>query len=156
MIPLINVDEVKSGRGGGKRSTGKKYGKYELKSSTIEYFKESIARNKDGIIRIKAQDIADELGLRIRDGCGPGTNTGSGTIHPRSFYWGIRYTAWFKGLVVGTGQMKDGSPILTFRLKTVDDDLPPSLAKGVQKELEETDKEIDKEEVNDNADKEDE
>lgn len=115
-IPLFDVEDMKTGRGGGKRGTGQKYAKY---SSAIEpvvpFLRDSIAAAKDGTIRVRVTDIAKQIGM-----------TGK---HETSIYWGLKFSLFQKGLVVTTGQTKGGDPVLVIREKKEGDMLPASLAK---------------------------
>lgn len=124
-VPLVEVEDIKTGRGGGKRGKGEKYSKYVAAlAGHVEWIKEQISESKDGYIRIKAIDLAKSIGLQLKvNDKGPG-------LHPTSLYWGIKYAAFYKGFVVTTGQTKANEPILAFRLKTEADKLPDSLAKG--------------------------
>ncbi len=115
-IPLVDVEDVKTGRGGGKRGTGQKYAKYGAAAEPlVEFFRESIAGSADGVIRVKVDDIAKQMGM-----------TGK---HETSIYWGLKFTLFQKGIVVTTGQTKNGEPVLIMREKKEGDALPASLAK---------------------------
>lgn len=115
-IPLFDVEDMKTGRGGGKRGTGQKYAKYASAiEPTVGFLKESIAGSKDGSIRVKVADIAKQMGM-----------TGK---HETSIYWGLKFSLFQKGIVVTTGQTKDGSPVLVMRERKDGDTLPASLAK---------------------------
>lgn len=115
-IPLFEVEDMKTGRGGGKRGTGQKYAKYgSAIEPTVPFLEESIDASKDGTIRVKVSDIAKQMGM-----------TGK---HETSIYWGLKFTLFQKGLVVTTGQTKAGDPVLVIRRKKEGDALPASLAK---------------------------
>jgi hypothetical protein len=123
-IPLVDVGDVKSGRGGGKRGKGERYPKYvNALARHVDWIKEEIEKSKDGHIRIRTADLAKNMEMRLKTNRGPG-------LHPTSFYWGVKYAAFHEGLAVVTGQTKGGESILAFRLAIEEDELPPSLAKG--------------------------
>lgn len=123
-IELVEVEDVKTGRGGGKRGKGEKYSKYVAAfAGHVEWIKEQISESRDSYVRIKTIDLAKSIGLQLKNDKGPG-------LHPTSLYWGIKYAAFHKGLVVTTGQTKANEPILAFRLKTDADKLPDSLVRG--------------------------
>ena len=115
-IPLVDVGDVKTGRGGGKRGTGQKYAKYGAAAEPlVGFFKDSIAASADGTIRVKIADLQSQMGM-----------TGK---HETSIYWGLKFTLFQKGIVVTTGQTKGGDPVLIMREKKEGDVLPASLAK---------------------------
>lgn len=119
MIPLVQADDVRTGRGG--RTKGEKYGKYASAiANSIEWIKEAISKSKDGTIRIKTTDLAKEMG-----GDFPKKN-------PTSIYWGLKFTFFHEGIVVDTGTHKSGDKLLLMRLATEDDKLPPSLSKFLE------------------------
>lgn len=115
-IPLVEVEDVKTGRGGGRRGTGQKYAKYaDALSPLIEFFDKAIAASKDGTIRMKNADLARQMGM---------------SKHETSIYWGVKFQLFQKGIFVTTGQTKVGEePILIMRKKKEGDVLPASLAK---------------------------
>ena len=115
-IPLFDVEDMKTGRGGGKRGTGQKYAKYgQAIEGTVGFLKESIAAAKDGSIRVRVADIAKQMGM-----------TGK---HETSIYWGLKFVLFARGIVVTTGQTKAGEPVLVMRDRKEGDTLPASLAK---------------------------
>ena len=115
-IPLFEVEDMKTGRGGGKRGTGQKYAKYGAAvEPMIGFLEESIEKAKDGTIRVKVTDIAKQIGM-----------TGK---HETSIYWGLKFSLFQKGFVVTTGQTLKGDPVLVIRRKKEGDVLPASLAK---------------------------
>lgn len=115
-IPLFDVEDMKTGRGGGKRGTGVKYAKYGAAiESSLNFFRNAIGESKDGSIRVRVEDVAKQMGMTGR--------------HETSIYWGLKYTLFQKGLVVTTGQTKTGDPVLVIREKKEGDILPASLAK---------------------------
>ncbi len=119
MIPLVQADDVRTGRGG--RTKGEKYGKYQIAiQGSVPWIKEAISKSKDGTIRIKTTDLAKEMG-----GDFPKKN-------PTSIYWGLKYTFFHEGVVVDTGTHKSGDKLLLMRLATEDDKLPPSLSKFLE------------------------
>lgn len=124
-VPLVEVEDIKTGRGGGKREKGERYSKYvSAFAGHVEWIKEQISESKDSYARFKVIDLAKSMGLQLKvNDKGPG-------LHSTSLYWGVKYAAFYKGFVVTTGQTKANEPILAFRLRTNDDKLPPSLIKG--------------------------
>ena len=115
-IPLIDIDDVKSGRGGGKRGGGKKYAKYDTSvEALMPWIKESLAGTKDGLIRVRVEDIGKNMGLTGR--------------HETSVYWGLKFVLFQRGYVVTTGKSKADEPLLLIREKKEGDKLPDSLAK---------------------------
>jgi len=115
-IPLVEVEEVKTGRGGGRRGGGQKYAKYVAAVEPIlGFLGKSIAESKDGHIRVKVADLAKAMGM-----------TGK---HETSIYWGLKFALFSKGIVVTTGQTKSGEAVLVMREKKEGDTLPASLAK---------------------------
>lgn len=124
-IPLVEVEEVKTGRGGGK-TKGEKYGKYAVAiQKHVSWIKEEIANSKDGIIRVRTSDLAKEMGADFAKR----TNT--------SIYWALKYVLFNEGVVVDTGTHKSGEKLLVMRMGTEDDKLPPSLSKYIESEEEE-------------------
>lgn len=124
-IELIEADEVKTGRGGGK-TKGEKYGKYAVAvHKSVPWIKEQIAASKDGFIRIKVADLAKEMG-----GDFVKRNT-------TSIYWGLKFVLFNDGVVVDTGTHKSGEKLLIMRLGTEEDELPPSLRKFIEEPEEE-------------------
>lgn len=130
-IPLFSVDDMKSGRGGGKRGSGKRYAKYAETlaphvAGLISAIQESKTVNaaKQKFIAIKVDDIR-KLGV-----------TGK---HETSVYWGTKHALFGdpekfeegSGIVVTTGQTKGGEPLLVMRMRTAADKLPPSLVKNL-------------------------
>ena len=133
-IPLFSVEDMKSGRGGGRRGTGRRYGKYEdaLRphvAGLVEAIKASKNLNaaKQQFIAVKVEDIAKQIGM--------------GGKHETSIYWGTKSVLFGdpekfvegEGIVVTTGQTKAGEPLLVMRLRTAADKLPPSLVKNMAK-----------------------
>lgn len=123
-IPLIEAEEVRTGRGGGK-TKGEKYGKYaDAVKKSIPWIKEQIAGSKDGFIRVRATDLAQEMGGDFA------------RRSPTSIYWGLKYVLFNEGVVVDTGTHKSGDKLLIMRLGTEEDKLPPSLSKYLEPEEE--------------------
>lgn len=121
-IPLVEAEEVRTGRGGGK-TKGEKYGKYAVAvTKSVPWIKEQIAASKDGTIRIKATDLAKEMGGDFAK------------KNPTSIYWGLKYVLFNEGIVVDTGTHKSGDKLLLMRLGTEEDKLPPSLSKYLEPE----------------------
>lgn len=124
-IPLVEAEEVRTGRGGGK-TKGEKYGKYAVAvTKSVPWIKEQISGSKDGTIRIKAADLAKEMGGDFAK------------KNPTSIYWGLKYVLFNEGIVVDTGTHKSGDKLLLMRLGTEEDKLPPSLSKYLDKDEEE-------------------
>ena len=129
-IELIDVDDMKIGRGTGKRVGGKKYHKYIIaleKAKLVPFLKESL--EKQGTIRLKTKDIVRELGGDFA------------SKHSTSIYWGLKYILFHEGIVVTTGKHVDGDDVLVMREGTPEDKLPDSLTKGRFKEGEEPESE---------------
>lgn len=115
-IPLFDAEDMKTGRGGGKRAGGAKYAKYAAAvEPSLDFFRKAISESKDGSIRVRVEDVAKQMGM-----------TGK---HETSIYWGLKFTLFGKGLVVTTGQTKTGDAVLVIREKKEGDILPASLAK---------------------------
>lgn len=118
-IPLIEANEIITGRGGKKKGYGIKYAKYKNAIVPhVEFLKDEVAKSKDGNIRILVTDLAKILNM-----------TGK---HETSIYWGLKYTLFSEGLVVTTGQTKNNEPVLIMREKKYDDVLPASLTKTTE------------------------
>ncbi len=118
-IPLVQADDVKTGRGG--RTKGEKYGKYAIAvQKHLTWLKESIGDSKDGCIRMKVKDFAKELGKEFE------------TKNETSIYWALKYVMFNEGVVVETGTSKAGDKLLLMRLATDEDKLPPSLSKFLE------------------------
>jgi hypothetical protein len=121
-IPLVEADEVRTGRGGGK-TKGEKYGKYAVAvEKQVQWIKDAIGQSKDGSIRVKAVDLAKEMGGDFAK------------KNPTSIYWGLKYVLFNEGIVVDTGTHKSGDKLLVMRLGTEEDKLPPSLSKYLEPE----------------------
>ena len=115
-IKLFEPEDMKTGRGGGKKGTGEKYAKYRSAIAPhVAFLKEGIAAAKDGSIRVRVVDLAKAMGM-----------TGK---HETSIYWGLKYVLFTEELVVTTGQTKDNEPVLIVREKKEGDVLPASLTK---------------------------
>ena len=115
-IKLFEPEDMKTGRGGGKKGSGEKYAKYRSAVAPhIGFLKEGIAGAKDGSIRVRVTDLAKAMGM-----------TGK---HETSIYWGLKYVLFAEDLVVTTGQTKDNEPVLIIREKKEGDILPASLTK---------------------------
>ena len=134
-IPLFSVEDMKSGRGGGKRGSGQKYSKYiDVLAPHVAGLIEAIQNSphvnaaKQKFIAIKVDEIR-KLGV-----------TGK---HETSVYWGTKYALFGDpekfvdgvGIVVTTGQTKGGDPLLVMRMRTAADKLPPSLVKNLGGEV---------------------
>lgn len=117
MIELVEEDQVRIGRTGGKTKGGR-YEKYaKAVANLVPWLKEQITNSKDGNIRIKTNSIAVEMGSEFVKK----TST--------SLYWGLKFVLFNEGIVVDTGTAKDGDKLLLMRLAKEDDKLPPSLSK---------------------------
>lgn len=115
-IKLFEPEDMKTGRGGGKKGSGEKYAKYKNAIAPhIGFLREGIGSAKDGSIRVRVADLSKAMGM-----------TGK---HETSIYWGLKYTLFAEGLVVTTGQTKDNEPVLIIREKKEGDVLPASLTK---------------------------
>lgn len=135
-IELVEANDVKTGRGGGNKGKGERYSKYvQALGKHVDWIKESIDESKDGKARIKSADLAKTMGLHLRK-----DEKGEG-LSATALYWGVKYAAFKKNLVVTNGITKSTSePLLIFRHKIDGDILPASLAK--EEHIEEVDKEI--------------
>lgn len=119
-IKLFDADEMKTGRGGGKRGSGEKYGKYKSAIAPhLEFLRSGIEDSKDGTIRVKVEDLAKAMGM-------PGK-------HETSIYWGLKYVLFSEDIVVTTGKTKHDEPVLVMRTKVEGDKLPDSLRKEFEK-----------------------
>lgn len=117
-LQLFEPEDMKTGRGGGKKGTGERYTKYTSAIGPhVDWLKDQIAGSKDGIIRVKVADLAKSIGM-----------TGK---HETSIYWGLKYALFQKGIVVATGKTKDDAPVLIMREKKEGDVLPASLVKAM-------------------------
>jgi len=115
-IPLIEANEMITGRGGGKKKSGERYSKYKNAITPhVEFLKDEVAKSKDGNIRVLATDLAKTLNM-----------TGK---HETSIYWGLKYVLFAEGLVVTTGQTKSNDAVLIIRERKEGDVLPTSLTK---------------------------
>ena len=115
-IPLIEANEMITGRGGGKKKSGERYSKYKNAIAPhVEFLKDEVAKSKDGNIRVLATDLAKTLNM-----------TGK---HETSIYWGLKYVLFAEGLVVTTGQTKSNDAVLIIRERKEGDVLPTSLTK---------------------------
>lgn len=118
----VEANEVRSGRGGG-RGKGTKYGKYaNAIAPYIDQLNELIEESKDGLVRLKSDDIKKEMGGEFA------------TKHPTSLYWGLKHALFQKGIWVTTGKHISGSDLLVIRKSTPDDKLPNSLLRGSDSE----------------------
>jgi len=121
-IELIEVDEMRTGRGGGKgKVKGQKYAKYRLAvQKIVPFLKENIEKKET--IRVKVDDLKKEMGKDFT------------SKHATSIYWGLKYSLFQEGIWVTTGKHTDGSDVLVMRDALPEDKLPDSLTKGVNKE----------------------
>ena len=122
-IELVEVSEMRTGRGGGgKGKAGQKYAKYRMGiQNVLPFLKENIESSET--IRMKVDDFKKEMGKDFVN------------KHGTSIYWGLKYTLYNEGIWVTTGKHKDGSDMLVMRAATSDDVLPDSLKKGLDKEV---------------------
>ncbi len=115
-ITLFEPEDMKTGRGGGKKGSGERYLKYKNAIAPhVGFLKENIAGSKDGSIRVKVEDLAKTMGMSGK--------------HETSIYWGLKYVLFAEDIVVTTGQTKDNEPVLIMREKREGDQLPVSLTK---------------------------
>jgi hypothetical protein len=120
-IKLFEPEDMKTGRGGGKKGSGVKYAKYgNAIAPHLGFLRDGIANAKDGSVRVKVEDLAKAMGM-----------TGK---HETSIYWGLKYVLFGEGLVVTTGQTKANEPVLVIREKKEGDILPASLTKHMATE----------------------
>lgn len=115
-IKLFEPEDMKTGRGGGKKGTGERYSKYKNAIAPhVGFLRDGITGSKDGSIRVRVSDLSKAMGM-----------TGK---HETSIYWGLKYTLFAEGIVVTTGQTKDNEPVLIMRERREGDVLPASLTK---------------------------
>jgi hypothetical protein len=120
-IKLFEPEDMKTGRGGGKKGSGEKYSKYRSAIAPhVAFLRDGIEGSKDGNVRVKVEDLAKAMGM-----------TGK---HETSIYWGLKYVLFGEGLVVTTGQTKANEPVLVIRKKKEGDKLPDSLTKHLDVE----------------------
>ncbi len=119
-IPIIEASECVT-RGGKGKTKGAKYGKYIVAITPhIAWIREEIEKSKDGIIRMKTNDLATEMGpIFVKK-------------NPTSIYWALKYIMFHEGIVVDTGTSKLGDKLLLMRKATDEDTLPPSLNKYLE------------------------
>lgn len=116
-IKLFEPEDMKTGRGGGKKGTGEKYAKYRAAIAPhVAFLKQGIEESKDKQIRVAVDDLAKTMGMAGK--------------HETSIYWGLKYTLFAEGIVVTTGQTKDGDAVLIMRERKEGDILPASLTKN--------------------------
>lgn len=115
-IELVEPDEMRTGRGTGRKASGEKYPKYKVAiAKTVPWLKEQIAEK--GTIRARTSDIAREMGQ------------GFAGKHNTSMYWGLKYALFHEGIHVSNGKTTEDEPVLVMRATTPEDKLPPSLDK---------------------------
>jgi hypothetical protein len=115
-IELVQVNDMKVGRGGGRKGSGERYLKYKRAVvDVVPWIKQQIAGGET--IRVKASDLAKEMGKDFE------------SKHPTSFVWAMKYVLFGEGIWVDTGKTNDNKPVLIMRNATENDVLPDSLAK---------------------------
>lgn len=126
-LELVDPAELKSGRGGGKRGTGKRYQKYAIAIGPhVAWLKEQIAASETGVIYVKAPDVAEAMGGEFV------------TKDDTSVYWGLKYVLFGdpdkfvpgEGIVVDTKTHESGRKVLVMRARAETDVLPDSLRRG--------------------------
>lgn len=118
-IELVEATSVRSGRGG--KTKGEKYSKYAVAiQKSIPWIKEEIGKAKDGLIRVKNEDIRKEMGGEFVK------------KNDTSVYWGLKYVLFQEGIVVETGTKNTGEKLLIMRNADDEDRLPASLAKYLE------------------------
>lgn len=123
-IELVEATEVRSGRGG--KTKGEKYAKYAVGiQKSIPWIREQIEKSPDGKIRVRNEDMRNEMG-------GEFVKKNEGSV-----YWGLKYVLFQEGIVVDTGTRNTGDKLLIMRIANDDDRLPASLAKYLEPEEEE-------------------
>ncbi len=127
-IELIDESECSTRGKGGGRTKGEKYGKYAVAiAKSVPWIKEEIEKSKDGMIRVKVEDIAREMGPDFIK------------RHHTSLGWGLKYVLFNEGIVVDAGTHKDGkTKLFVMRMATNEDILPPSLNKYLEPEEDST------------------
>lgn len=114
-INIVNVDDMKTGRGGGGKN-GEKYSKYRIAiQKSLPTLKELIANN--GTIRVKHTEITKEMGREFEK------------LSPTSIQWAMKYVLFNEGIYATAGKTKTDEPVLILRFATEKDALPESLAK---------------------------
>jgi hypothetical protein len=125
-LDLIDTDELKSGRGGGKKGTGERYTKYRdcIKKKKIDiWIKTKIQSSKDGIVRVRLAQLAEKCGRKLRASAGgPG-------LSETGLFWGYKYVFWSEGIKTSQGRTKKEEPVAIFEIRSPDDRLPASLSK---------------------------
>lgn len=122
-LQLVDAGDVKTGRTIGS-GNGARYNKYTVAIGPhLGWLKESIAKSKDGNIRVRVKDISAAMGADFvkKDST--------------SIYWGLKYALYKEWIVVSTGKNNAGDEILIMRTRNETDCLPGSLDKQYQKEL---------------------
>jgi hypothetical protein len=123
-VEIVNAEDMVTRRGGHKGS-GEKYSKYRSAIAPhLPFLREGIAAAKDGILRLKVNDVAKAMGMIGK--------------HETSIYWGLKYVLFAEGMVVTTGTTNTDEPVLVIREKKEGDVLPYSLARYLVKEESET------------------
>lgn len=118
-IELVEASSVRSGRGG--KTKGEKYSKYAAAiQKNIPWIKEEIGKSKDGMIRIKNEDIRKEMGGEFVK------------KNETSVYWALKYILFQEGIVVETGTKNTGEKLLIMRNANDEDRLPASLSKYLE------------------------
>lgn len=98
----------------------KRYPEYAkaISDELLPTIKKGIAESKDGMVRIKINDVTKSLGEDF-------ISKSQTTI-----YWGLKYVLFFEEIVVNTGTTKTGEKIFIFRNKKPGEVLPPSFEEG--------------------------
>jgi hypothetical protein len=113
-IKMCDVKDAIPDRNGKKKN--KTYCKYaDAIQKHVPWIKEQITNN--GIIRVKAVDIAKEMGREFEK------------KDPTSIYWALKFSLFQVGIVVDTATHKSGDKLLIMRMTNDKDCLPASLTK---------------------------
>lgn len=131
-LDLIGTDELKSGRGGGKKGTGERYTKYRdcIKNKKIDvWIKNKIQSSRDGIVRVRLAQLAEKCGRKLR------VSAGGPGLSETGLLWGYKYVFWPSGIKTSSGRTKKEEPVAIFELRSPDDRLPASLSKHYVEKL---------------------
>lgn len=129
-ITLVDKSYVKPrGRG------GEPYGEYVkgIKDNDIlGWIQEEISQSKDGRIIALLSDFAEAIGMKIK------TSKYSKGKKPHSIYWGSKYALYILGnYIVNLGTSIHDEPLLLIHEAPEDYELPTSLLKKIEQEMEE-------------------
>ena len=104
----------------------------------LRFLWRSIKKSKDGFVRIKIIDLLLEIYNPRYE------YTSVFNKSPNTIYRNLKLRLFPHGIVVDTGETKNGDPLLIMRIRKDDDVLPPSLAKYLQRVEDEDYEELNK------------